>query len=141
MPGKPPPALSSIPGSLPGTGRPEPPGSLNAAERRAWRAIVAALPDFWVDGAGELVLRRLCIQIAVAERFEQEIRRLLAEDPDNEALPSLSAAHAERSKTIGHMLGLLRATPRARMVSRAAAAKIAETPAPLKPWDVRARHG
>jgi hypothetical protein len=141
MVGKPPLTLSTVPGSPPGSGRPDPPSSLNAAERKAWRAIVAALPDFWIDGAGELLLKRLCTQIAIVEQLEGELRRLLAEDPGSEALPGLAADHAERAKSIGHLLGLLRATPKSRVVSRSAGSKIAEAPPPAKPWDVRARNG
>ena len=142
MVGKPPPTLSTVPGAPPGSGRPEPPSSLNAAERSAWRSIVAALPDFWIDGAGELLLKRLCTQVAIAEQLEGELRRLMAEDPGNEALSSLAAAHAERAKSVGHLLGLLRATPKSRVVSRAAGPKIAESvPTAVKPWDVRARDG
>jgi hypothetical protein len=71
MSGKPPPILATVPGAIPGGGRPDPPVDLDVAERKAWRAIIASLPDYWVDQAGELVLERLCAQVAVCAELER----------------------------------------------------------------------
>ena len=119
---------------VPGEGRPKPPAGLDAVERKAWQAIVASLPDYWIDAAGELVLKRACAQAAIAEGLEDELRRLRASNPRDEALPALAAAHAERAKAVGHLLGLLRATPKSRAVSRAAGPKIEAVPS-RKPWE------
>jgi hypothetical protein len=35
-----------------------------------WREVIAALPPHWVDPAGQLILRRLVTQAAIAERLE-----------------------------------------------------------------------
>ena len=50
---------------LPGSGRPEPPASLSPVEARCWRDVIDALPGFWVDIAGQLILRRLAILCTV----------------------------------------------------------------------------
>ena len=120
---------------LPGQGRPKPPQDSTASERAAWKAIVAALPDYWVDAAGEVVLKRLVAQVAVAETFEDELRRSRAQEgADDEALPKLAAAHAERSKVIAHLLAQLRATPKSRDRARAVGPKIEAVPQ-RKPWE------
>jgi hypothetical protein len=120
---------------VPGKGRPKPPASLDTRERKAWQAIVASLPDYWIDQAGEMVLRRLCAQVAIAEELEDELRRLRAQEaPDGEVVRALAAAHAERAKVIAHLLGQLRATPKSRAVSRAAGPKIEAVPS-RKPWE------
>jgi hypothetical protein len=62
---------------LPGSGRPEPPASLSPVEARCWRDVIDALPGFWVDTAGQLILRRLAIQTAFVEHLEQQIREQL----------------------------------------------------------------
>jgi hypothetical protein len=42
------------------------------------------------------------------------------------------------AKTIAHLLSQLRATPRSRMVSRAAGPQVARTSS-LRPWEIRSR--
>ena len=49
--------LSIVP-MVPGKGRPEPPKALDQIEARAWNDVIDALPDRWLDPAGQLVLRR-----------------------------------------------------------------------------------
>ena len=63
---------------VPGQGRPEPPPDLDPLEQGVWRDIVAALPGHWIDPAGQVVLRRLVAQAAVAERQEARLRQLRA---------------------------------------------------------------
>ena len=67
--------LSIVP-MLPGRGRPEPPKALDQIEARAWNDVVDALPDRFLDPAGQLVLRRVVTQVAIAERLEERLRRL-----------------------------------------------------------------
>ena len=45
---------------------PEPPASLDSLEKQIWRDVVDALPAHWLDLAGQLVLRRLVAQAAIA---------------------------------------------------------------------------
>ena len=71
---KAPAALKVLP-FVPGQGgRPPPPPELDAVEAKYWRAVIDSLPSFWVDGSGEIVLRRLCAQAAVLERQEARLR-------------------------------------------------------------------
>ena len=87
--------LSIVP-MLPGKGRPEPPKALDQAEARAWNDVVDALPDRFLDPAGQLVLRRVVTQVAIAERLEDRLRRLALMDDDPEALgaeASIAAMH------------------------------------------------
>jgi hypothetical protein len=124
---------------VPGQGRPEPPADLDAFEQRVWREVIAALPAHWVDPAGQLILRRLVAQVAVSEKWEARLRQLRAEDRDaGEDVAKLVAMHGAAAKTIAHLLGQLRATPRSRMVSRAAGPQIARTSS-LRPWEIRSR--
>ena len=87
--------LSIVP-MLPGRGRPEPPKALDQAEARAWNDVVDALPDRFLDPAGQLVLRRVVTQVAIAERLEDRLRRLALMDDDAEAMEaeaSIAAMH------------------------------------------------
>ena len=124
---------------VPGQGRAEPPAELDTLEQRVWREVIAALPAHWVDPAGQLILRRLVAQVAVSERWEARLRQLRTEDRDaGEEVAKLVAMHGAAAKTIAHLLGQLRATPRSRMVSRAAGPQIARTSS-LRPWEIRSR--
>jgi hypothetical protein len=128
---------------VPGRGRPVPPHGLSTHECRIWNDVVDALPDGWLDLAGQLILRRLVMQCAIAERREQRLRRLL-EDPSSSAsedIDALAPAHAETAKHIAYMLTHLRATPRSRLVSRAAGFDFnsASVDRAKRPWEVRAR--
>jgi hypothetical protein len=142
MPRKPAASLTVLPPSIPGQGRPEPPAALDGTEARIWRGVVAGLPDYWVDGSGEQVLRRLVCQAAIAERQEARLRTLRTQpfDQDDEIVDELAASHRLTAHAVGQLLGLLRATPKSRLRARDAAPKLEEVPA-SKPWDVRARRG
>jgi hypothetical protein len=122
---------------VPGQGRPEPPAVLDSLEQRVWREVVDALPGHWLDSAGQLILRRLAAQAAVAERQEVRLRQLRAEARDDtEAAAELAAIHGAMAKTVAHLLAQLRATPRSRIVSRAAGSYVEQTPK-LRPWEIR----
>src|SRR5215472_18858441 len=100
MPRKPAAALSVVP-RVPGRGRPEPPPDLDVLEQRIWREVIDALPGHWLDQAGQLVLRRLAAQAAIAERQEMRLRQLRAQDADNtEVAAELTIAHGAVAKTI-----------------------------------------
>ena len=80
-----------------GGGRPPPPSELDPVEARLWRAVIDALPSFWIDPAGEVVLRRLCAQGAIAERREQRLRQLRATGcDDGEEADELAVAQVFR---------------------------------------------
>src|SRR5262245_14301333 len=124
-------SLSVVP-VVPGQGRPEPPASLDALEQQIWRDIVDALPANWLDLAGQLILRRLVAQGAIAERRERRLRQLRAQDRDGgDDADALAAQHAASAKTVAYLLSQLRATPRSRVVSRAAGPQIEQAP---KSW-------
>jgi hypothetical protein len=131
----------SILSLVPGKGRPVPPRDLDQAEARAWRDVVDAMPAQWLDPAGQLVLRRIAAQIALAERLEGRLRRLgeLGEDPDAmEAERLAAAAHRQATKTIVLGLSTLRATPRSRMAAREGRSRF-ERSAGSRPWEVIAK--
>ena len=126
---------------LPSAGRPEPPAALAPLEARIWRDVVDALPAHWLDLAGQLILRRLVMQAAIAERKEQQLRRLLrddSEDADQDHLDELVAAHTAVAKTISYLLTQLRATPRSRMLPRSVLFEPSRQEPEERPWDVRA---
>jgi hypothetical protein len=124
---------------IPGQGRPKPPMRLDKLERRIWKAVVAALPAPWVDPAGQLVLRRVVCLAAIAERQERRLRELRALDQDgSEDAAALAAMHAATAKTVAYLLGQLRATPRSRVVSRAAGPEVEQAPK-SRPWEITAR--
>ena len=124
---------------VPGQGRPEPPVELDTLEARVWREVVAALPAHWIDPAGQLILRRLVAQSAIAERLEERIRALRSQgQDDSKEAGALAARHDVAGKAVANLLTQLRATPRSRMVSRAAGPQIARTSS-LRPWEIRSR--
>ena len=130
-------SLSVVAPAIPGGGRPDPPSHLDSKEAQIWRAVVGALPDHWIDRAGEQILLRLVAQGATAERHEGRLRELRARSPNDPEIVALSTTHGVAAKVITHLLASLRATPRSRMVSRAAGPKMSEVPR-SKPWDTRA---
>jgi len=131
-------SLSIVP-LVPGHGRPEPPAGLDNLEQQIWRDVIAALPDHWLDLAGQIVLRRLVAQAAISERREQRLRELRAQDLDNtEDAVELAVAHSATAKTVAYLLHQLRATPRSRMTSRTAGPQHEQTPKG-RPWEIRAR--
>src|SRR3954447_25383545 len=97
-------SLSIVP-LVPGQGRPEPPASLDALEKQIWRDVVDALPAHWLDLAGQLLLRRLVAQAAIAERREARLRQLRTQDLDGgEDADALAALHGISSKTVAYLL-------------------------------------
>jgi hypothetical protein len=135
--------LSIVP-MLPGRGRPEPPKALDQAEARAWNDVVDALPDRFLDPAGQLVLRRVVTQVAIAERLEDRLRRLALMDDDPEALgaeASIAAMHRETAKAVIAGLTVLRATPRSRMAARESRSRFERGAGALRPWEIVARKG
>jgi hypothetical protein len=123
---------------VPGQGRPEPPASLDALEQQIWRDVVDALPAHWLDLAGQLILRRLVAQAAISERREARLRQLRAQDRDGgEDADALAAQHGASAKTVAYLLGQLRATPRSRIVSRAAGPQF-EQASRSRPWEIKA---
>src|SRR5262245_39651406 len=131
-------SLSVVPPAIPGAGRPDPPAHLDGSEAQIWRAVVGALPDHWIDAAGEQILLRLVAQAAIAERHEGHLRELRAQrPPDDEEIAVLASLHGGVAKSVAYLLTTLRPKPRSRMVSRAAGPKMSEVPR-SKPWDTRA---
>jgi hypothetical protein len=127
---------------LPGSGRPEPPASLSPVEARAWRDVVDALPGFWIDSAGQLILRRLAIQTAFVEHLEQQIReQLQSAAPDDEKLAALMGIHTQTAKAATFLLNQLRATPRSRMVPRDVRMEPSRREPESRPWEIRAGVG
>jgi hypothetical protein len=123
---------------VPGQGRPEPPKHLDDLEQAIWREVVDALPQFWVDGAGALVLRRLVAQAAIAERCEGRLRRLRAGNLDGtEDAEGLAIRHSATAKTVTYLLTALRGTPRSRDNARVAGPEVDKVPS-FKPWEQRA---
>jgi hypothetical protein len=131
-------SLSVVP-LVPGQGRPEPPASLDALEKQIWRDVVDALPAHWLDLAGQLILRRLVAQAAISERREARLRLMRAQDHDDgEDADALATLHGVTAKTVAYLLGQLRATPRSRIVSRAAGPQVEQAPK-SRPWEIKAR--
>jgi hypothetical protein len=124
---------------LPGRGRPEPPADIDPLEQRIWREVVDALPGHWLDTAGQIILRRLVAQAAVSERQEDRLRQLRAQEQDGgEEAVTLAAQHGVLAKNVAYLLGQLRATPRSRMVSRAAGSRLEQAP-DSRPWEIKAK--
>jgi len=133
-------ASSQVTPIVPGHGRPTPPRGLDAIEKRIWRDVVDALPDHWLDPAGQLILRRLVAQAAIAERREARLRQLRAQGSidEEEQIDALAALHSVTAKTVAYLLTQLRATPRSRMVARTAGPLVEQAPT-TRPWDIKAR--
>jgi hypothetical protein len=134
--------ISIVP-MLPGKGRPEPPVELDQAEARAWRDVVDSLRDRWLDPAGQLVLRRVAAQIAVAGRLEDRLRRLseMADDPEAlEAEAKIAGMHRDALKAVVNGMAALRATPRSRMTVRAGQTRFDRGAGSLRPWEIVARN-
>ena len=130
-------SLSVVP-VLPGRGRPEPPPDLDELEQRVWRQVIDALPSHWLDTAGQVILRRLVAQAAVSERQEFRLRQLRAQQQDvGEEAGALAAQHGVAAKNVAYLLSQLRATPRSRMVSRAAGPRL-EGASESRPWEIKA---
>jgi hypothetical protein len=101
--------------------------------------VVDALPAHWLDPAGQQVLRRLVAQAVIAERREARLREFRAQGQDgSEDAAALAAAHGATAKTVAYLLGQLRATPRSRVVSRAAGPEVEQAPK-SRLWEIQAR--
>jgi hypothetical protein len=126
---------------LPGRGRPEPPPGLSPDEARAWRDVVDSAPSFWLDSAAQLLLRRLVLQCAIAQRKEARMRRLLLQESSSadEDLEELARSHAETAKGIAYLLTQLRLTPKARILPKGNLLQGTEAPTPQRPWEIRAK--
>jgi hypothetical protein len=141
MPRRSAPDLTIVP-LIPGKGRPEPPKDLEPAEARAWNDIIDAMPSQWVDTAGQVVLRRVAAQVAAAERLEDRLRKLAANDDDPEALEAekvVAAMHRETSKAIVVGLTALRATPRSRLSTRDGGRRAERRLNAFRPWEIVAK--
>jgi hypothetical protein len=133
--------LSIVP-LVPGKGRPEPPKALDQVEARAWNDVIDALPDRFLDPAGQLVLRRTVTQVAIAERLEDRLRRLAVMEDDPEALEAektIAAMHRETAKAVLIGLTALRATPRTRMAPRDTRSRFERAAGTLRPWNIVAK--
>ena len=133
--------LSIVP-LVPGKGRPEPPKALDQTEARAWNDVVDALPDRFLDLAGQLVLRRTVTQVAIAERLEGRLRRLSEMEDDPEAVEAeakIAAMHRDALKAVVNGMAALRATPRSRMTVRAGQTRFERGAGSLRPWEIVAR--
>jgi hypothetical protein len=120
--------------ALPGE-RPRPPLDLDVTEARLWKAIVGALPAAWLDDAGQEVLTRAVAQGALCELLEAQLRDLRNRDHrDNNRMAELAVQHAAAGKAFAALLGVLRATPATRMVSRDAGRRLAQVPR-VRPWE------
>ena len=138
MPRKPAAALAVVP-RVPGRGRPEPPAGLDELEQQIWREVVDALPGHWLDTAGQVILRRLVAQAAVSERQELRLRQLRAQQQDDgEEAGALAAQHGVVAKNVAYLLSQLRATPRSRVVPRAAGSRLEQAP-DSRPWEIKAK--
>jgi hypothetical protein len=127
-------SLAVVPPALPGE-RPAPPAALDDTEASIWRAIVGALPPAWLDAAAQEVLARAVAQASVCEGMEAQLReKRRRADPDLDAIATLAAQHAASAKALAHLLGVLRATPRSRMVPRGAGRQMAQV-ARVRPWE------
>ena len=134
---KPAAALSIVP-AIPGQGRPPPPRGLDKLERRVWQDVIAALPDYAIDSAAELVLKRLVCQVAIAERREQRLRDMRATNQDDtETATELAQEHCTTAKAVVYLLAALRATPKSRM--RASSSNSSEELTRSRPWEIKAR--
>jgi hypothetical protein len=104
--------------------------------------VVDALPGHWIDpGGGQLILRRLACQSALAEQVEERIRELLSADiADNKELAALTVTHTTLAKSVAYLLGQLRASPKSRMMPRDTAARLAPSDRQpgSRPWEIRA---
>jgi hypothetical protein len=127
---------------LPGSGRPEPPASLSPVEAQCWNDVVDSLPGFWIDTAGQLILRRLAIQTAFVEHLEQQIRDLLQDGAADDAkLVALTGIHIQVSKSVTYLLTQLRATPKARILPRDQRMEPSRREPESRPWEIRAETG
>jgi hypothetical protein len=122
---------------LPAAGRPEPPSDLDPTEAQIWVDVVDSLPSHWIDTAGQLLLRGIVAQMAIARRLEARLRRSQAGANDDAEADGLATAHAQVMKVVARLLTDLRATPRSRMPSRAAGVDFTRSTSE-RPWEYRA---
>ena len=92
-----------------------------------------------LDTAGQVILRRLVAQAAVSERQELRLRQLRAQQQDDgEEAGALAAQHGVVAKNVAYLLSQLRATPRSRVVPRAAGSRLEQAP-DSRPWEIKAK--
>ena len=120
---------------LPGRGRPEPPEKLTQAEQKAWRAVVDASPDGFLDGAAQLVLKHVVTQLSVADRHAERLRRMVTTGGELEDELEVAKAHREAMKAVIAGMTTLRVTPRSRIRIRTAGNAFAASPSGRRPWD------
>jgi hypothetical protein len=127
---------------IPGKGRPPPPRILDQVEARAWNDVVDSMPAAWVDLAGQLILRRVVAQVAIAERLEERLRALAALGDDEEAMAAeaqLAVMHRAATKGVIASLTALRATPRSRMAAREGRSRFERGALASRPWEIVAK--
>jgi phage terminase small subunit len=131
-------ALSVVP-VIPGQGRPEPPSALDEAERDAWREIVSAMPSNWFGLECQPVLRRLCAQVVISERLEEQLRKVRADGlADSERAARLAEAHRDAARAVNQLSQSLRLTPKSRWSARTSGTEVGHA-VKQRPWDIRAR--
>jgi hypothetical protein len=126
-------SLSVVPASLAGE-RPPAPAELDDTEARLWRTIVDALPPTWLDAAAQTILVRAVAQAAICVDLEGRLRKCRASRSADDEAAALAAQHAAAAKAHAHLLGVLRATPRARMVPKSASRQMVQVPR-IRPWE------
>ena len=109
---------------LPGQGRPPAPRDLDRRERRIWRAVVGALPAHWLDPAGQQVLRRLVARPSSASGGRRGCGSSGRRAGWLRGGRRLATLHSATAKGVAYLLSQLRATPRSRVVSRAAGPEV-----------------
>jgi hypothetical protein len=107
---------------------------LSAAEQKSWRAIVDAAPGGFIDGAGQLLLRQVVGQIALADQANEHLRQHLAAGDLSSAV-AVGKEHREMAKGIAALMGALRATPKSKVRPRDAGRMFDRSPSGPRPWD------
>jgi hypothetical protein len=99
----------------PAAGRPEPPTDLDPDEAQIWVDVIDSLPSHWIDPAGQLLLRGIVAQAAIARRQEARLRRLQAGSNDDADADGLAIAQPPASSRTPPSRP--RASPRSRALS------------------------
>ena len=88
------------------------------------------LPAHWLDLAGQLVLRRLVAQAAICRAAGGAAAAAAGAGPGRRRGRRCPGRPAwrHRPRSVAYLLGQLRATPRSRMVSRAAGPEVEQAP-------------
>jgi len=140
---------------VPGTREPPPP-ELNEKEAAHWNTIINRLPQDWFSPENHCLLKELCRHIGHSDALSidiENVRKELAilavqEAADIEEIDKIAKAirratalyhallrlQAFQSERIGNLATKLRLSQQTRTVPSKAAAKAAEAPLGLKPW-------